>query len=131
MRRKKSKFDVPVMEIDVRGVSYKVYLYPKQLFNSRHPGSEAIHTSSPNTLQFSEQYCTLIHVSHELFHAYLASSFFHSQVNQAAEDLEEVACETFATFSQVINLQAQDILKELKKEITRRKDGNIEKDRKE
>ena len=127
MRRKKSKFDVPVMEIDVRGVLYKVYLYPKQLFNSRHHGSEAIHTQSPSSMQFSEQYCTLTHVSHELFHAYLASSFFHCQVNQAAEDLEEVACETFAQFSHVINKQADDILEALKKELNRRKNESIKK----
>lgn len=119
--KRASKYDEPVVEVYVRGIPYKVTLLPKQLFNNRNSGAEAIHQSQPYKLEFSEQYCTLKHVYHELFHAYLATTFYHFQVNQSAEDLEEVACETFAEFGQIIVDQGKNIFNHLKAELDRRK----------
>lgn len=128
MARKTSKFDVPCDEILVRGLKYKIYLYPPSLFAKRHPNAYAIHTCDPYTLQFSEQYCTLKYVKHELFHAYIASTFFQYQVNQNAEDLEEVVCELFSEYCQVISDQAISILKTLKNEKNIRISNRINKE---
>lgn len=109
MARKKSKFDTPIGEIGIRGIKYKIFLYPKSLYCGRNPGQEAHMTTSPPELHFCEEYCTLETIKHEIFHCFVRSCFTQAMSDLTSDDLEEVACEMFAHFGVTMLQMAQEI----------------------
>ena len=87
-----------VLEIDVRGMMYKVFLWPKDEYQKFMPGSMACMSLVDLSLHFSEQFPDLKTIKHEVAHAFIKSNFMDYTNNLEADDLEEVACEVIAHF---------------------------------
>jgi len=129
MRKKKSKFDSPIGELDIRGLKYKICLYPKSIFNSRYPNTMAQVEEEPFIMRFCEENLQLSVIRHELFHCYMASCFLSTQNEMTAENVEEVACDVFAYLTSDIMKKAYKLEEMLKNELKRRQDESSKEDR--
>jgi len=120
MSKKKSKFDTPIDEIDIRGLKYKICLYPKSIFNARYPNTLAQVEEEPFIMRFCQENLQLSVIKHELFHCFMASCFLSTQSEISPGDTEEVACDVFAYLSDEIIEKALFIENLLKTEESRR-----------
>jgi len=124
MRNKTSKFDTPIGEIDIRGISYKICLYPKSIFNSRYPNTLAQVEEEPFIMRFCEENQQLTVIKHELFHCYMASCFLSAQNDMVPENVEEVACDVFAYLAGDILKKSYELQEIMKNELDKRKGSN-------
>lgn len=120
MSKKKSKFDKEITEIDIRGLKYKVCLYPKSIFNSRYPNTLAQVEEEPFIMRFCEENLQLNVIRHELFHCYMASCFLSTQTDISPGDTEEVACDVFAYLVDDILEMSYKLEEILKNELNKR-----------
>lgn len=123
-----------VLRIDVRGMEYKVYLWPKDAYQKFQPGSMACMSLVDVSLHFSEQFPDLKTIKHEVAHAYIKSNFMDYTNNLEADDLEEVACEVIAHFDlkmietsklihRTINLAIKERNGKSRKKVTKKRPG--------
>lgn len=121
-----------VLKIDVRGMEYKVYLWPSEHYQKFMPGSMACMSLTDLSMHFSEQFPDLKTIKHEVAHAFIKSNFMDYTNNLEADDLEEVACEVIAHFDlkmieisklihKTINLAIKERNGKSRKKVTKKK----------
>lgn len=123
MRKTVPEYDKSIGEIDIRGICYEIYLYPLTIFDRRYPNCLAQVEEGPSLMRFCEENLDLVVIKHELFHCYMASCFLTVQPDTSCINVEEVACEIFATFSDKITEKSRELKKMLETETKRRSDG--------
>ena len=130
MARKRLKFnknDYFLTMIEVRGLQYKVFLYPDKVYDQDNPGSYAHVVNQDREMVFRESSCDLMTIRHEVCHLFIKSTFYEAMEQTSSDDLEELVCETFSYFAEKMVLLS-DELKEMLEIEKKERNGNKQKD---
>ena len=110
---KKSKRSKKDLSISIKGITWQYELLEKDVYKTRHPGSEAMCDKSKRLLSFSKEFLTKEHIAHELGHGYISSCMVDT-ASLSHEDFEEVACEIISHHLDDIQRHRDEIYKKLK-----------------
>lgn len=113
MGRKVNHNHYLVAQVDIRGIDYKIYLYPQDVYDKLYPGSMANVDTIDMQFRFSEKNRDLMTVRHEVAHAFIASCFYSAIEDGTADGLEEVVCEVISYFAEKMIQISNEIKKQL------------------
>ncbi len=119
-----------LLDIDVRGITYKICLLSDKKYKKLHPDTEACMLVDEREIHFNERYHELTTIKHEIAHAFIKSCFLDLIDEVSISDFEEVVCEVISHFDYKMIEISENIQKEIKKAIKEEKKGKNDKTKK-
>jgi hypothetical protein len=105
-----------MVKIDLRGDTWKVYVWEQDHYERKFPGIDAgaIVNFEHKHMYINRDDCSLITLRHELFHVYASYCYLKSTVSLKESDIEEVHAEMFAHEAPKILAQANYLYRVIK-----------------
>lgn len=106
-----------MIKLKILDTEWRFYVYEHEQYEAKFGAdSAALVIPSDNEGHFNLEDLTLSTVKHELFHAWLAALPINS-ARISKNQMEEICCDLFSDYGDLINRQARKLYKELKREL--------------